>query len=64
MRRMPERIVRGPDAPGAKLSAEDIEALHADLKMPGANKTHLAAKYGVSRYTIWRHSRECDRNAH
>lgn len=64
MRRMPDRIVRGPDAPGAKLSAAQIEELHADLKLPGANKTHLAAKYGVSRYTIWRHSRACDCNPH
>lgn len=53
MRRMPDRIVRGPDAPGAKLSADDIAALCADYDH-GMNKTELARKYGVSRMTVWR----------
>lgn len=61
-RREPDRILRGPKAPGAKLSARALKRLYADLDVPGANKTQLAIKYGVSRYTIWRHSRA--RNAH
>ena len=59
----PERIVRGPDAPGAKLSPAQIAALYADLDEMDANKTHLAIKYGVSRLTIWRHDRARRRNA-
>jgi predicted DNA-binding protein (UPF0251 family) len=59
-RRTPERVLRGPDAPGAKLSADDIDGMCA-LYQCGANQTWLARKYGVSRMTVWRHVRE--RNA-
>lgn len=55
-RRIPQNILRGPAAPGAKLTTAQIEALRAECAA-GANKTHLADKYGVSRITVWRHAR-------
>lgn len=56
-RQHPEWVLRGPDAPGAKLKPDEIAALREELEEPGANKTHLAKKYGVSRITVWRHAR-------
>lgn len=56
-RRKPELIKRGPDAPGAKLSAAEIEALCAHYAVYRPRKTWLARRYGVSRITVWRHLR-------
>lgn len=56
-RRAPERILRGPAAPGAKLSPDGIERTTREFEN-GANQTWLARKYGVSRYTVWRHVRK------
>lgn len=53
-KRTPEKVRRGVDAPGAKLSAAQIEKLCADYDS-GANKSELARIYGVSRITVWRH---------
>lgn len=53
-RRHPEWVRRGPDAPGAKLSTEQIAEIYA-LHDEGANMPELARAYGVSRITIWRH---------
>lgn len=58
-KRTPEKVKRGPDAPGAKLRAEDIAALCADYDN-GANKSELARMYGVSRITVWRHIKARD----
>jgi transcriptional regulator of acetoin/glycerol metabolism len=54
-RRTPERIKRGTQAPGAKLSAFEIEELCAAYASGATNKSALARQYGVSRITIWRH---------
>lgn len=54
MHRQPERVQRGADASGAKLSTEEIAAMCA-AHARGASKTWLAKKYGVSRITVWRH---------
>lgn len=54
--RTPEKVKRGADAPGAKLSAAQIEEIKWWCAEPDANKTHIAAAYGVSRITIWRHT--------
>lgn len=53
-RRQPERVARGPDAAGAKLSAAQIGALCADWSAGQPKKTVLARRYGVSRVTVWR----------
>lgn len=54
-RRTPEKIRRGPDAPGAKLRADDIEAMCAEWVRGSMDKAWLGRKYGVSRITVWRH---------
>lgn len=53
-RREPDKIKRGPEAQGAKLSPEEIEEIGFRFKN-GANQSWLARKYGVNRVTIWRH---------
>lgn len=54
-RRAPERIPRGVTAPGAKLSAFEIDELCAAFASGSRNRSWLARKYGVSRITVWRH---------
>lgn len=54
MHRQPERVQRGADASGAKLSNEEIHAMCAAAER-GARPGWLAKKYGVSRITVWRH---------
>ncbi len=56
-RRTPERIKRGTDSHAAKLSAAAIDRMRQEFE-GGASQTWLARKYGVSRYTIWRHLRK------
>lgn len=51
---MPERIARGPEAQGAKLSREQIEEIGFRFEQ-GASQAWLARKYRVGRTTIWRH---------
>lgn len=53
-KRTPEKVKRGPDAPGAKLSQAQIAEM-CDAAAAGIEKTVLAEIYGVSRYTVWRH---------
>jgi len=53
-KREPDRVLRGSDAPGAKLSPEEITAMCAAFNR-GARPGWLAKKYGVSRITVWRH---------
>jgi transcriptional regulator of acetoin/glycerol metabolism len=60
MHRMPDRIRRGPDAPGAKLNAFEIAELCAAYDSGATNKSQLARLYGVSRITIWRHLKARD----
>lgn len=58
-RREPERVLRGPAAPGAKLSAATIERMIQESK-GGASQTWLARKYNVARITVWRHVRKSE----
>lgn len=53
-RRRPELIRRGTESHAAKLTREQIKDI-GWLFENGASQTWLARKYGVSRYTIWRH---------
>lgn len=53
-RREPNRILRGVDAPGAKLSQAQITEL-CERHSSGETMPSLAREYGVSRITIWRH---------
>jgi hypothetical protein len=53
-RRMPDKVLRGTKAPGARLSREQIEEIGFRFKN-GAGQSWLARKYGVGRTTIWRH---------
>lgn len=55
-RRKPERILRGPAASGAKLSADDITRLYRYAK-GGWMPHELASHFRVSRQTIWRYLR-------
>lgn len=60
MHRKPHLIRRGPDANGAKLTAEDIEVARAMAK----NKMRsglIAEHFGVSRMTVWRHTKDIGR---
>lgn len=59
--RTPERVRRGVDAPGAKLGRGDIAAIRAAYET-GVPAAVLAEEYGVSRITIWRHTRGLPRN--
>lgn len=52
---MPDRILRGPKAPGAKLSTFEIDELCAAFAAGDTNRSRLARIYGVSRITVWRH---------
>lgn len=54
MRRMPERVLRGPAAPGAKLTSRQIARLH-ELRDANLNNSEIARILGVSRITVWRH---------
>lgn len=55
-RRMPEKIARGPDAAGAKLShAQVADLLHAHRD--GATPAELMRQFNVSRTTVWRHTK-------
>lgn len=60
-RRTPEKVRRGPNAPGAKLSAAQIADMCAE-RAAGAESGALAAKYGISRYTVWRHTKDVTRD--
>jgi transcriptional regulator of acetoin/glycerol metabolism len=40
--------------PKHKLSEEQAHALQAELQQPGANKTELARRFGISRATLYR----------
>lgn len=57
-KRTPEKVKRGPDAPGAKLSADDRAAIRQMACVPGANHTRIGRMFGVSRQTVWRVSRD------
>jgi predicted DNA binding protein len=54
----PDRILRGANAPGAKLTEEQIRAICVAFEAGEMNKSELARFHGVSRITIWRHIRE------
>jgi DNA invertase Pin-like site-specific DNA recombinase len=56
-RRKPELIRRGPRANGAKLTEQDIELVY-QLADRGWLPSQIAAHFGVSRQTIWRHLRD------
>jgi predicted DNA-binding protein (UPF0251 family) len=56
-RRMPDKVLRGPDAPGAKLSQEQIKDMRW-LQSIGWNKSEIARHMRVSRYTVWRHLKD------
>lgn len=56
--RTPERVRRGVDAPGAKLGRGDIAAIRAAYET-GVPPAVIADEWGVSRQTIWRHTRGC-----
>ena len=53
----PERIRRGPAAPGAKLSQAQIDMLCSAHYDHGARPADLARLFAVSRITVWRHLR-------
>jgi len=53
-RRMPDRVLRGTNANGAKLSDTDIARLY-QYADGGWLPFELASHFGVSRQTIWRH---------
>ena len=55
-RTQPERVLRGPAAPGAKLTRGEIIAICAAARA-GAQPSALARQHHVSRITIWRHVR-------
>lgn len=55
--RCPERVRRGVDANGAKLTPEDIARLYAYAD-GGWLPHELASHFAVSRQTIWRHIRK------
>ncbi len=52
--RKPELIRRGADSHAAKLSAADI-ALISQFADAGWLPSEIAAHFGVSRVTVWRH---------
>lgn len=54
-RRRPELVRRGTEGNGAKLSAQDIEQLCALYAANRPRQTWLADRFGVSRFTVWRH---------
>lgn len=54
-RRMPERVVRGTAAAGAKLRDEDIDLICAFWRNGWHNKSAIGWHFGVSRITVWRH---------
>lgn len=56
-KRTPDRIRRGTQAPGAKLTPAQILLLYAAID-GGANQSFLARTLGVSRMTVWRHLKE------
>jgi hypothetical protein len=60
-KRTPEKVRRGPDAPGAKLSETQIADMCAE-RAAGVAQTILAEKYQVSRYTVWRHTKDVTRD--
>lgn len=55
--RKPERVLRGPKAPGAKLTLSDITRLYAYAD-GGWLPHELASHFSVSRQTIWRYLRK------
>lgn len=55
-RRMPERVRRGVDGNGAKLSEDQIAQLIAHARA-GVPPTTIARALGVSRQTVWRQLR-------
>jgi len=60
-KRTPEKVKRGPDAPGAKLSAADITRLYTYAD-GGWLPHELASHFDVSRQTIWRYLKARKRN--
>lgn len=59
-KRTPEKVRRGPDAPGAKLSQAQIAEMCAE-RAAGAEPAVLAEKYGISRITVWRQCKAYER---
>jgi hypothetical protein len=54
-RRTPDRVRRGPDSHAAILTHADRADIRAVVAArPDVNRSWLARKYGVSRVTIWR----------
>jgi hypothetical protein len=53
-KRTPQKVRRGVDAPGAKLSAVDRATIRHMCDAPFANHTRIGRLFGVSRQTIWR----------
>lgn len=56
-KRTPDRILRGPAAPGAKLTQDEIELLCSAYYDLSVKPSQLAKLFGVSRITVWRHLR-------
>ena len=56
----PERVRRGLSHPCSKLTPEQVAELRELAERWGPSR--LAAYYGVSRQTIWRHLRNVTRN--
>lgn len=57
-RRTPEKVKRGPGAPGAKLRTDDIDLICAFWRNGMRDKTEIGRRFGVSRITVWRHLRQ------
>lgn len=51
----PDRVKRGTEASGAKLTPEEIEEIVYLYTSCGSPQTYLARRYKVSRATVWRH---------